>query len=222
MATGCDISAWICGLTAAWITHDVARPGQIWLAVLRGGLAVAALAVGCGLLGGLYRGRYQRGSFDELIGVGRAGCATALALAVLGGALVPGQRAGLQTVVGGTVLALLAMVGVRYTVIAGRQWARLTASSGVKILVFRAGYRPYSHNISSADGNQMPRIYGACDRLNNDLCYRRRVAVTEQPIPRAVRSTEYIWTSQNVQSTTGRSDPSEDLCRAILERSTAT
>ena len=140
LEAACDICAWICGLAAAaWITHDVAGPGLALPVMARAAVAVVVLPAGCGLLGGLYRGRYQRGSFDELIAVGRAGCATALALAVLGGALVPGQRAGLQTVVGGTVLALLAMVGVRYTVIAERQWARLTASSGVKIIVFGAG-----------------------------------------------------------------------------------
>ncbi len=140
MKVGCDISAWICSLTPAWITQDVSRPDQRRLAVQqRRGLAVAALAVGCGLLGGLYRGRYQRGSFDELIGVGRAGWGTASALAVLGGVLVPGQRARPRTVVGDTVLALLAMVGVRYTAIMERQWPRLTASSGVKITVLRAG-----------------------------------------------------------------------------------
>ena len=139
LEAACDICAWICGLAAAaWITHDVAGPGLALPVMARAAIAVVVLPAGCGLLGGLYRGRYQRGSFDELIAVGRAGCATALALAVLG-ALVPGQRAGLQTVVGGTVLALLAMVGVRYTVIAERQWARLTASSGVKIIVFGAG-----------------------------------------------------------------------------------
>ena len=107
--------------------------------MLRAAVAVVVLSAGCGLLGGLYRGRYQRGSFDELIGVGRAACATGLALAVLGGALLSGQRAALQTIVGGAVFALLAMVGVRYLVIAERQWARLTASSGVKIIVFGAG-----------------------------------------------------------------------------------
>ena len=140
LEAGCDISAWLCGLTAAaWITHDVARPGQLWLALLRGALAVAVLAVGCGVLGGLYRGRYQRGSFDELIGVGRAGCATARALAVLGPALVPGQRAELPTVTGGAILALLAVVGARYLVIAERQRARLCASPGVRVIVFGAG-----------------------------------------------------------------------------------
>jgi len=140
LEAACDVSAWICGLAAAaWITRDVAQPVITLPIMLRLAVAVVVLPAGCGLLGGLYRGRYQRGSFDELIGVGRAACATALALAVLGGALVPGQRAAMLTVVGGAVFALLAMVGVRYLVIAERQWARLTASSGVKIIVFGAG-----------------------------------------------------------------------------------
>jgi len=140
LEAACDIGSWIGGLTAAaWVTRDISWSRLSILLSIRAVFAVAALSAGGGLLGGLYRGRYQRGSFDELIGVGRAGCATALALAVLGGAVVPGQHAQLQTVVGGAFVALLVMVGIRYLVIAARQWARLTGSSGTGVIVFGAG-----------------------------------------------------------------------------------
>jgi FlaA1/EpsC-like NDP-sugar epimerase len=136
----CDAVAWLCGLTAAqWITRDVAGTGVTPAVLVRAALAVCVLSAGTGLLAGLYRGRYQRGSFDELVSVGRAASAMALALAVLGGALVHGQRAALHTVVGGAVFALLAMIGARHMVIASRQRSRLTASSGVKVIVFGAG-----------------------------------------------------------------------------------
>ena len=136
----CDAVAWLCGLlAAAGVTGALAGRGLTLSAALRAALAVCVLSAAAGLLAGLYRGRYQRGGLDELIGLGRAAGATAFALAVLGGHLVPGQRAPLHTVVGGTVFALLAMVGARHMVTAGRQWSRMATSAGVKVIVFGAG-----------------------------------------------------------------------------------
>src|ERR1022692_1977371 len=136
----CDAVAWLCGLTAAqWITRDVAGAAITPAVLARAALAVCVLSAGTGLLAGLYRGRYQRGSFDELVSVGRAASVMALTLAVLGGALVHGQHAALDTVGAGAVFALLAMVGVRHMVLVARQRSRLTASSGVKVIVFGAG-----------------------------------------------------------------------------------
>ena len=168
----CDLLAWLVALTAAaWMTHDGPLRGLSPMYGIRAAAAVAVLSGGCGLLGGLYRGRFQRGSFDELIGVGRAGSATALALAVLGGALVPGQRAALQTVVAGTLLALLAMVGVRYLVIAARQWARLTGSSGVPIIVFGAGSA--GAQLAQSLARQPAAQYRPVAFLDDDLAKRR-------------------------------------------------
>jgi FlaA1/EpsC-like NDP-sugar epimerase len=136
----CDAVAWICGLLAAgWVTGDVAGLGLTLSAASRAALAVCVLSAATGLLGGLYRGRYQRGSLDELIALGRAAAAMAFALTVLGGHLIPGQRAPLHAVVGGTVFALLAMIGARHLVTAGRQWSRVATSAGVKVIVFGAG-----------------------------------------------------------------------------------
>jgi FlaA1/EpsC-like NDP-sugar epimerase len=140
LEAGCDAVAWLCGLLAAgWVTGDLAGTGVRPAIAARAIAAICVLAVATGLLAGLYRGRYQRGSFDELIGIGRAGAAMAVVLVILGGDLVPGQQARMHTVAGGAIFALLAMAGARHMVTAGRQWSRLTASSGVKVIVFGAG-----------------------------------------------------------------------------------
>jgi FlaA1/EpsC-like NDP-sugar epimerase len=140
LEAACDAVSWLGGLVAAgWVTGDLAGSGVTPAIAARAALAVCALAVATGLLAGMYRGRYQRGSFDELIGIGRAGAAMFVVLVILGGHLLPGQQARLHTVAGGTVFALLAMAGARHLVTAGRQWSRMTASSGVKIIVFGAG-----------------------------------------------------------------------------------
>src|SRR6266567_66317 len=140
LEAACDAVAWLCGLAAAaWVTRDLAGSGVTLAVAARAALAVGGMSVTTGLLAGLYRGRYQRGGFDELIGIGRAAGPMALALVVLGGDIVPGQRAGLHTVVGGTVFALLAMAGTRHLVTASRQWSRLSPAAGVKVIIFGAG-----------------------------------------------------------------------------------
>jgi len=140
LEAACDAVVWLCGLlAAAWVTRDLAGSGITPAIAARAAVVLCGMSVASGLLAGLYRGRYQRGGFDELIGIGRAVGAMALTLAVLGSDIVPGQRAGLHTVAGGTVFALLAMVGARHLVTAGRQWSRLSSSTGVKVIIFGAG-----------------------------------------------------------------------------------
>ena len=172
LEAGCDACSWLFGLlAAAWITRDLAGPFATAAILVRAAIVVAVLSAGTGLLAGLYRGRYQRGSMDEVISVGRAGCGTALVLAVLAGALLPGQRAPLQTIVCGALFALLAMVGARYLVVAVRQSSRSPACSGVKILVFGAG------NAGAALVHSLARQPGAQYRpvafLDDDPAKRR-------------------------------------------------
>ena len=67
-----------CGLAAAaWVTRDLAaRPGvftMIWAF-----LAICLPSAGSGLLAGLFRGRYQRGGLDEVMGVGISASAMTL------------------------------------------------------------------------------------------------------------------------------------------------
>ena len=74
-------------------------------------LAICLLSAGSGLLAGLYRGRYERGSLDEVMGVGMGACTMTLLVALVSPALVTGQRAALLTVAGGAVFAAPAMLG---------------------------------------------------------------------------------------------------------------
>ena len=137
---GYDAAAWIVGLLAASrVTGDLAgATPQLYVAV-RAALAVSLLSVVSGLLAGLYRRRYQRGSFDEVVAVGLAAAGTAVSVALLGSFLIPGQRAALATVAGSALLTLPAMFGARYVALAVRLRSRAAASSAVKIIIFGAG-----------------------------------------------------------------------------------
>ena len=113
-----DSMSWVCGLLIAIsLTGDMegARPAAFTMARLI--LAVILLSLGSGLLAGLYRGRYQRGSFDEVMGSTMATCAMVLFLALLSPMLVGGQRAILPTLAGSALFALSAMLGARYVAV---------------------------------------------------------------------------------------------------------
>ena len=152
LEAGCDAAAWLCGLLAATVlVKDMPQaglsPSSLWPAAL----AVCFLPFICGLLAGLYRGHHQRGSFDEIAGVGMAVCATTLALIAAGAWLMPGQHAPVGTVAGGAVFAVLAMLGARYVAFAVRQRSRAPAGTAVKIIIFGAG---------SAGGQLLHRLAG--------------------------------------------------------------
>ncbi len=136
-----DIVTWACGLlAAAWVTRDVSTSTITLHYGLRAAGAVCVLPPLSGLLAGLYRSRHRRGSLDEVVGVCAAALLTCALLAALTTFLVPGQHAPLATVAGGTVFAVLAMLGARYVLFAVRQRIRRPASAAaVKIIVFGAG-----------------------------------------------------------------------------------
>ena len=137
---GYDAAVWLAALlTAAKATEDL--PGAAaWLYRLAClALAVCLACAGCGLAAGLYRGRYQRGSLDEVAGVSVAAGLTSLCLLAAGLLLIPGQHAPLETAAGAAAIALLAMLGARYAAFAVRQRSRTPASSAEKIIVFGAG-----------------------------------------------------------------------------------
>ena len=95
---GYDAAAWIVGLLAASrVTGDLRHHPHLYVAV-RAALAVSLLSAASGLLAGLYRRRYQRGSFDEVVAVGLAAVGTAVSLALLGGFLMGSQHAALVTI----------------------------------------------------------------------------------------------------------------------------
>ena len=136
---GYDALAWACGLVAAaWVTRDLATmPGAFTM--IRAFLAICLLSAGAGLLAGLYRGRYQRGSLDEVMGVGISASTMTLLVTLVSPALMTGERAALLTVAGGVVFAAPAMLGGRYVLFAVRQRSRKPASEAVDVIVFGAG-----------------------------------------------------------------------------------
>jgi FlaA1/EpsC-like NDP-sugar epimerase len=137
---GYDAVSWIFGLAAAaWMTRDLAGMLFTPFTLIRALTAVCFLSATAGLLAGLYRGRYQRGSLDEVVGVGISTCLMALFLALVSPRLIGGQQATLQAVVGNAMFALLAMLGARYVLFAVRQRARRSATATVNVIVFGAG-----------------------------------------------------------------------------------
>ena len=138
---GYDAIVWVSALCyAAWVTTDVPGGGIGMLRLAGVVLAICLLSLVCGLLAGLYRGRHQRGSLDEVFGVAIAGGLMLVPLMLLSGLLVDGQRDLPQTVAGGTLIALPTIAAARYVLFATRRRRRkLTTESGVKVIVFGAG-----------------------------------------------------------------------------------
>jgi FlaA1/EpsC-like NDP-sugar epimerase len=137
---GYDAVAWTAAISiSALATRDVpagsASPLLIALAVL----VVWVLSAATGLLGGLYRGRYQRGSFAEVMSVGIAGGLMTMALTAVVSVSLIGQRAPLETVACGALFALPTMAGARYVVCAARQLGRRPSTAETKVVVFGAG-----------------------------------------------------------------------------------
>jgi FlaA1/EpsC-like NDP-sugar epimerase len=137
---GYDAVAWVVGLlTAARATSDLAQAHPTTAALWLEAAGICVMVVGCGLVAGLYRGRYLRGSSAEVTAVALAGLLTTCCLAVTGSALAAGQRPLPGTVLGGAAFAVVAMLGARYVAFAARLRARPPAPTAVKIIVFGAG-----------------------------------------------------------------------------------
>ena len=137
---GYDAIVWVSALCyAAWITTDI-RGSRIGGPQLAGAvLGIGLLSVVCGLLAGLYRGRHQRGSLDEVFGVAAAGGLMPVPLVLLSGLLVGGQRDAVQTVAGGTLIALPTIAVARYVLYAARQRRGKQTTAGVRVIVFGVG-----------------------------------------------------------------------------------
>jgi len=128
-------------LASAWVTRDLSPAAVMQTFSVRVTLAVGVLVPASGLLAGLYRSRYQRGSLDEVVGVCVAALGTCAALGAVTTFLVPGQQAPLATVAGAAVFAVLAMLGARYVLFAVRQRIRKLepTATAVRVIVFGAG-----------------------------------------------------------------------------------
>ena len=168
---GYDALAWACGLlAAAWVTRDLAvRTGvrtMIWAVP-----AICLLSAGSGLVAGLYRGRYQRGSLDEVMSVGMCACTMTLFLALVSPALVSGQRAALLTVAGGAVFAAPAMLGGRYAVFAVCQRSRKPTPEAVDVIVFGAG--DAGSILISRLTHELDSVYRPVAILDDDPAKRR-------------------------------------------------
>jgi FlaA1/EpsC-like NDP-sugar epimerase len=138
---GYDAIVWVSGLCyAGWVTTDVPGDNIGTLRLVGVALATCLLSLVCGLLAGLYRGRHQRGSLDEVFGVAIAGGLMLVPLVLLSRVLVDGQRDLLQTVAGGTLIALPTIAAARYVLFATRRRrGKRRTEAGVKVIVFGAG-----------------------------------------------------------------------------------
>jgi FlaA1/EpsC-like NDP-sugar epimerase len=137
---GYDAIVWVSALFyAAWITADIPGNEVRALHIVGLVLAIGLLSVVSGLLAGLYRGRHQRGSLDEVISVSIAGGLMLVPLVLLSSGLVEGQREALQTVAGGTLIALPTIAVARYLLFTMRQRHRNRPTAGVTVIVFGAG-----------------------------------------------------------------------------------
>lgn len=135
-----DAISWTMGLvSAAWVTRDLSGLPASGPTIARLIVATILVSAGAGLLGGLYRGRYQRGSLDEVMAVGMAAFVMAFCLVLLSPMLLTRQHAALETIAGGLLFALPAMLGARYVLFAVRQRSRTPSSAGVNVIVFGAG-----------------------------------------------------------------------------------
>ena len=138
--------------------------------------AICLLSAGSGLLAGLYRGRYQRGSLDEVMSVAMGACTMTLFLALVSpalvsSALVTGQRGALLTVAGGAVFAAPAMLGGRYMAFAVRQRSRKPTSEAVDVIVFGAG--DAGSILISRLTHELDSVYRPVAILDDDPAKRR-------------------------------------------------
>ncbi|MGH3186218.1 MAG: SDR family NAD(P)-dependent oxidoreductase [Streptosporangiaceae bacterium] len=137
---GYDVVAWIGGLLVAARAAGDQTVAHMSPPVLWSGVAgICAMVTGCGLAAGLYRGRYLRGSRDEVTAVAFAALLTTCCLAALDLALVIRRPAVPEAVLGGAGFALIAMLGARYVAFAARLRSRPPAPTATKIIVFGAG-----------------------------------------------------------------------------------
>jgi FlaA1/EpsC-like NDP-sugar epimerase len=140
-----DLSAWVLVLPAAlFLRFDLTAPGR-WPGVTVVELVVAfalvaVLQVGMGAAGGLYRGRWRYGSFDEVAHLVATVFVTTVAFSLTNRFLFADQLVPQSVTLMSGMLALLAMSGVRYLFrLQLERNLRPTAERSEQVLVFGAG-----------------------------------------------------------------------------------
>jgi FlaA1/EpsC-like NDP-sugar epimerase len=135
-----DAATWAAGLgTAVWVRYDGAHRLAYDRGLLVAILWAAVLQALVGFSLGLYRGRYQYGSFEEVAGVSLA--VSLVALLLLLGDLATGvvRPVPASTPVTGGVVALVFMLASRYLLRVRRERTRLLDPCATKVVVFGAG-----------------------------------------------------------------------------------
>lgn len=148
MQAGIDILSWTVAIPAAmFLRYEFAGPsywGPFGLADLLGAILLAAvIQVAAGVAGGLYRGRWRYGSFDEVAHLVGSVFVTTVVFSLINRTLLDRWSEQLVphsvTIVAG-VLALFAMSGSRYLFrLHLERQLRPDAESSQKVLVFGAG-----------------------------------------------------------------------------------
>jgi FlaA1/EpsC-like NDP-sugar epimerase len=171
---GYDAVAWMAGLLVAARATDGPAWDRVTMAPFwYGAIGVCAIVTGCGLAAGLYRGRYLRGSRDEIIAVALAAALTAACLLVTGPVLTGGLGAWPERILGGAVLAGAAMLGARYAAFAARLRSCPSAPTAVRIIVFGAG---------DAGAQLIRRL-----ALQSDAAYQPVAILDDDPAKRRLR-----------------------------------
>jgi FlaA1/EpsC-like NDP-sugar epimerase len=136
---GADVAAWALALSTGWwlrMEFDLAQIAWTRLAVVV--VFVAILQVAVGWAEGLYSGRHQYGSFEEVAGLVRTLFVTTFAVTLLD-ALMPTRIPVSVPIIGG-FLALVVMAGTRYFWrIILEQSKRPAEDRAERVLVFGAG-----------------------------------------------------------------------------------
>jgi len=137
---GYDAATWVAALFFAARAAGAGPGNAAWPLPAAGcALVICALSVGSGLLAGLYRGRYQRGSLEEVLAASTAGIVMLVALTLVNGVLLTSRQVPLRIMFGGGLIAVPAVMVARHVLCAARQGRRTRAGAGVKVIVFGAG-----------------------------------------------------------------------------------
>jgi len=139
-----DLFAWTFAIFFAdLLRHDLLVTGIQWDAIFGFGALATVVQIGVGCLFGLYIGRWQVGSFEEVQGLVGSAVVTTAVLFVIN--LVTGMALPRSAVVGGGLVALVVTAGFRFTYRRLLEYER-RARSGDKeqrLLLFGAGDAGY-------------------------------------------------------------------------------